>query len=257
MASKEERRKQQREKEREANLQKEQRQPVPTLPQGLSPLPGNDPRTSRKRELHLDGSLAVILALAPFGWQMLGFPNAPIAGVILWSVCIFFVGRICWIITDNLKRRKRWAISIAIPVALIVMLWKPVSHRAFVSFGDLRIVMYVMPNSEFQLLVESLGEPDRHLYIRVGFPSPVLSASVDNPERMHIDTGERLAPFSPSEEIYIPALAPHEKRALSFKVTPWKTGDIAVDASSERCGEHCRNVIIFDPSKFLKVRQIY
>jgi hypothetical protein len=155
MATRKQRRKRQREKERQAKRAKEGQEsqestfipPHPSTPAppslafpGVPPRPldsnvpvmpsAKDSTPDRRKELRIDGSLTVLLGLLPFGWQMLGFPNAPIAGVCSWAVCLVFLWRIIWIITENhLGCRSRHVVSGLVPMLLVFLLWSPVSRQ--------------------------------------------------------------------------------------------------------------------------------
>jgi len=124
MPTRAERAKIQREKERIFKLSKEQQVQPPLAPST------KDVQTGRRRELQIDGSLTVILALFPFGWQMLEFPNAKLVGLLSWSVCLLFTGRLVWVVLrDRLSSPWKWVASAAIPIFVACLAWGPISHR--------------------------------------------------------------------------------------------------------------------------------
>jgi hypothetical protein len=119
--SREHRRKMQREKE-----------PLAQKARALHPAQlSHNPKTAKATELGIDSCLAVILALAPFGYQMLGFPSSQLVGVVSWLVCLFFVYRICWILTDGrFSTCKRYFIA-GIPTLFVAfVLAVPVRRKA-------------------------------------------------------------------------------------------------------------------------------
>lgn len=85
----------------------------------------------RTTELRIDGSLTVILAIFPFGWQMLGFPNAPMLGIVSWATCLALAARVVWLACDK-RMRAKWRIvsAISIPCAAfaLVVQWHPVQR---------------------------------------------------------------------------------------------------------------------------------
>jgi hypothetical protein len=147
-----------------------------------------------------------------------------------------------WEKLDTYNGRNRIASFVGLVIIVIVVM--AVSQTLE---GDPRITLYVQPNNESLLLVESLGKRDGDIYIKIELPSNVTNIAVDSPERLHVlNTGPHIAPFAPSVEISIPQLAPFEKRGVKLTVSSTGSGGTyAVDASSQRCGDHCKNVIIF------------
>jgi hypothetical protein len=124
--------------------------------------------------------------------------------------------------------------------------------------GDPRIVLYVLSSNEFELLIESLGEQDRNVYVRLGYKGDgdITDVKFDSPERIHyFSKGKIRTPFGPAMELEVPELLPHEKRSVRFRVDG-KLTDIGLDASSQRCGQHCKNIIIEDPKTFWTVAPV-
>lgn len=66
--------------------------------------------------------MGAILALGPFGYQLLSLPNAPVVGIICWAICLLLVGRVTWVIAHRL------ALAIIVPLVLAAVLWVPVSR---------------------------------------------------------------------------------------------------------------------------------
>src|SRR5713226_7916900 len=53
--------------------------------------------TSLKHELKIHIPLAVLLALAPFGYENFDLPHSKAVGLTSWAVCLIILGRIAWI----------------------------------------------------------------------------------------------------------------------------------------------------------------
>jgi len=86
-------------------------------------------QTDRKLELRIDGSLTVVLALIPFGYQMLGFPNASIVGLCSWAVSLVFIWRIVWLVTEPIGAYWRLSLPSVLVLTIIAAIWSPVSRR--------------------------------------------------------------------------------------------------------------------------------
>lgn len=93
-------------------------------PQAATPVPQAPALAAGapNRELKIGLSLDIILALVPFGYQLLGLPNAPVVGVICWAVCLVVLGRIIWGFAHRLS------LSIIVPLVLAAALWVPVTR---------------------------------------------------------------------------------------------------------------------------------
>jgi hypothetical protein len=79
------------------------------------------------REIKIDIPVAFVLALFPFGYQMLGLTNSPAVGVASWLACAGLLGRILWVALAG-KRFKK-SIFIVLPAIIVLLVWKPVSSR--------------------------------------------------------------------------------------------------------------------------------
>jgi hypothetical protein len=98
-------------------------------PKKKLPLPTNA-LPPKAEPLGINGSLAVILTVFPFGYQHLGLPNSPIIGLACWIVGLCLVWRLGWIVTEGkISKNYRHAVSAFITLTVALTLWVPVSQQ--------------------------------------------------------------------------------------------------------------------------------
>jgi len=104
------------------------RKPELTTPEADRKLKPSAAKDS-KLELGIDGSLTVILALVPFGYQNLEVPNASLVGLCSWAVSLAFIWRMIWLVTERAGTHWRLLLSTVVVVLILALLWIPVTNK--------------------------------------------------------------------------------------------------------------------------------
>lgn len=90
---------------------------------GIVP-PINKPR---KKEAKAEFLIAVLLALATFGYQVMKLPYPALIGAMAWAVCLGLFGRLLWIFLSSSRIGK--ACAFVGPVVIAALLWSPIYKR--------------------------------------------------------------------------------------------------------------------------------
>src|SRR5437667_1930693 len=129
--------------------------------------------------LNAEIALGIILALFPFGWEMLRLPHNPILGIACWLICLALFGHIIWF---RLAWHWGWRASISVTVissfafAVWIALHKPKESNAIMRFVDQELALdFPIKAGQkggvnfYPKLLGSTSAQDEHFYCAMGF----------------------------------------------------------------------------------------
>jgi hypothetical protein len=125
------------------------------------------PRTDSQRELKIDGPIAGLLGLGPFGYQALDMPYSAFVGLASWAVCLVLLGRITWVFSRSLRLTWRLALTAFTPLLLAALLRTPVMARLAEIQAKLPVLSAQQKRDFSSILRTSEGQPK---YVRIACP---------------------------------------------------------------------------------------